>query len=255
MNIISCLKVAPEGQDIQIANDGSLVLDRSDWKIGEYDLPAIEYGRLLATSIDGAVYSGLSLGDSHLEGTKLRKEILSRGMQDFYAVVDAAADTYDSYQTAVVLAAAINKRGDFDIIFCGTGSADMYSQSVGNQLGALLGVPTLDYVKSVTVDGDKATVVRVVEEGEEVLEVTLPAVFTVTADSNEPKIPGMKDILAASKKKTIQWTLADIGVTVPERATEIVSTLAPQYQERKQDVKEASDEAIAAFAKALKSSL
>jgi len=41
--------------------------------------------------------------------------------------------------------------GDYDLVVLGAGSSDRYAQQVGNQLGALLGLPTLNCVNSLTV--------------------------------------------------------------------------------------------------------
>jgi electron transfer flavoprotein beta subunit len=44
MNIITCYKIVPEDQDIVILPDRSLSFARAEWKIGQYDLNAIEAG-------------------------------------------------------------------------------------------------------------------------------------------------------------------------------------------------------------------
>lgn len=96
---------------------------------------------------------------------------------------------------------------------CGEGSADLYAQQVGAQLGELLNLPTVNAVSRLTVEGNKLIAERTLEEVVEVLEIQLPAVVAVTTDMNQPRLPGMKEILAAGKKPVTEWQLTDIDVT------------------------------------------
>ena len=99
------------------------------------------------------------------------------------------------------------------------------------------------------------TVERVLENEVQTLEVALPAVVSVTTDINLPRIPQLKDILAAGKKPVTKWTLDEVG-GLPEAKVEIVSTLAPESVERKGVVYgDASDDNIAQLAVDIKTAL
>jgi len=244
LNVIVCYKVVPEEQDISILPDRTLSLDKVEWKIGQYDLNAVEAGVQIVEKIGGKV-SALSVGAKHLDNSKLIKDILSRGPQDLYLVVDNQLGEADTYQTAVSLAEAINKIGTFDLIICGEGSSDLYAQQVGPQLGELLGLPVVNAVSKIESDGNKVIVERTLESEIEVLEITLPAVLCVTTDINLPRIPTMKHILAASKKPVTKWTIAELGIEVGVKPTKIISTLAPQKAERQGIIIEGdSEEAV-----------
>ena len=93
------------------------------------------------------------------------------------------------------------------------------------------------------VDG-KLVCERNVSDGTETVEVTMPAVISVTADANVPRVPTMKDILGAGKKPAQVWSLEEVGLAAGQ-AYETVSILAPEQTERKKIMIEgASDEAI-----------
>ena len=53
---------------------------------------------------------------------------------------------------------------------------------------------------------------RVTADGYEVVEVSLPALVTVSNELGEPRYPTIKGIMAAKKKEPIIWKPADIGV-------------------------------------------
>jgi electron transfer flavoprotein beta subunit len=229
MRIVACIKAAPDDADITVGPDRSLDFSRAQWKVGSYDLNAIEAARRLADAVGGEVI-GLTVGGDELANTKLRKDALSRGL-DSLVIVPGSPDA-DSFQTASALAAALGELG-FDLVVLGAGSSDRYAQQVGNQLGALLGVPTLNYVNGITADGERLRVERLLEDAEQVVEVSLPAVVSVTSGINVPRIAGMKDILAAGKKPVTEASAA-----MPAASTRVVSLLAPEQVDRRRTVVE-----------------
>ncbi len=252
MNIIVCYKLSPDAEDIQTKPDGSLDFFNAEWRIGEYDQVAVEAAMQILEQ-QGGTLTALSAGPKELENTKARKSILSRGPDDLVVVMDEKMRDADTHYTAVVLAEAIKKRGDFDLVVCGEGSADLYAQQVGVQLGQLLGVPTLNAISKITAEESKLTIERALEDEIEVLEVTLPAVLSVTTDIHLPRIPGMKDILGAGKKPVSEWTLADLGLEAEKPALTILETRAPDRVDRKGVILEGDSEAnVAALVESLR---
>lgn len=243
MNIITCYKIVPEEQDIVVEKDRSLSFDRAEWKIGQYDLNAVEAGVAIAEAAGGKVMA-LSVGGKELDNSKLKKGILSRGPEELYLVIDESLGNADSYTTAQTLAAAIRKIGKVDLIICGEGSSDLYAQQVGAQLGQMLKAATINGISKMTVDGERLIAERTLETEIEVLEIPLPAVISVTTDINLPRIPSMKNILAAGKKPTTAWDLTAIGMTEMDIPTEVVSTLAPEQAERKKVLWEGESEEV-----------
>ncbi len=234
MNIVACVKITPDAGDITVRPDGSISLDRAEWVIGNFDLQAMEAGMRLAESANppGKV-TVLSAGPRQIAQSKIKKDVLSRGPDELAMVVDDALAGADTAFTARVLADAVRKLGDVDLVLCGEGSADLYFQQVGIHLGELLGLPVFNAVSKITPEGDKVVIERDLEDEVEVLEVPLPAVFMVTTDISEPRLPTMKEILKAGKKPVHEWTLADIGVTDAQNQVEVLSTRAPFQVQRK----------------------
>lgn len=247
MNIVVCYKIVPEEQDINVNSDRTLSFDRAEYRIGQYDLAAVEAGMQIAELRPGKT-SALSVGSKKLENSKLKKGILSRGPEDLFLVIDESLDDADSYHTAQVLGRAVEKIGNVDLVLCGEGSSDIYAQQVGVQLGEILDVAVINAVSKITFEGDVLIAERTLEKEVEILEISLPAVVSVTSDIQVPRIPGMKDVLAAGKKPVTEWTLADLGMVDISRPTEILSTLAPPEVDRKRIIVEGdSEEAINEF--------
>ena len=253
MNTVACYKITPDNQDVAVAPDGSIDLAHAAMVLGEYDLMAIEEAAKVAEATEGRAVL-LTAGGEALGDTKLVKAALSRGASELYSVSDPALADADAFQTATVLAAALGKM-EYDLVICGEGSADRYEQQVGSLLGSLLGLPVVNAVSSIESRDGSVVVERALENEVEVLEVALPAVVSVTTDINLPRIPQLKDILAAGKKPVTTWTLDEVG-GLPSACVETVSVKAPGNVERKKVVYESgSAENVGELAANIRASL
>jgi len=210
MKIIVCYKWVIDEQDIKIKPDDlSLDTARAKYKISEYDRNAIEEGVLLAEKTGGSL-EALTFGTSVAKQSY--KDALSRGPQKVYAVIDPLAEAADAALTANVLAAAVRKIGDFDLILCGEGSSDAYNQQVGPRLAALLNVPGITFVNQIELEDDKFKVTRKLKGCLEILNLKGPAVMSVTPQINKPRIPSLKQILAAAKKPAEEFSVSDLDL-------------------------------------------
>ena len=164
---------------------------------------------------------------------------------------DASLEDAGSFATASAIANQIRAMGDVDLVLFGAGSGDRYAQQVGVQVGFLLGWNTVNAVSLISCDGETLSVKRDLGTKEEELSVKLPAAVSVTSGINLPRVPTMKDILAAGKKPA-NTIAAELGQdkTVDEGARAKAQTA------RDQAIYEgATAEAIAAIAAALKKAM
>lgn len=234
MNIVVCYKIVPDEEGIAIKADRSVDVSGAQWSLGEYDLEALEAAVQLRDSV-GEKVTVLTVGGDEVLNSKLKKSILSRGADDQIVVCSEAFANLDAYCTAEVLARALGST-EYDLVLCGEGSSDMYSQQVGMILGQMLGLPVFNAVSSIAPAENGLLIGRSLDDCEELIEITLPAVLSAAAGIATPRIPSMKDILAGGKKPQIQLDGADIKVSAAVRC--VRSTLAPESTERKQIVKE-----------------
>lgn len=237
MKIVVCYKNVPDEQSISSRGDRALDFSGAAYGIGQYDLNAVQAAMDIAACCEAEVVALTASGDI-IDNSKLRKAILSRGPAKMVGVKAAGFDSCGSYVTASALAEAIRRLGDVDLVLFGEGSGDMYAQVTGSLTGSLLGWPTLNAVSSISVNGGNAKVTRSLEHEDEHYSVTLPAVFSVTADINRPKIPSMKEILGAGKKPV--EVIEDISPVADGTST--VCVLAPDKCERKNIIFEALDD-------------
>ena len=194
----------------------------------------------------------VTVGGADIDDSKLKKNVLARGVDELYMTADDACKGLDARATAVALAELVSKVGDFDVVLCGDGSADNYAQQVDVQLADALDLPVVTAVSAVSVEGAVATCDRMLETQLQTVQVDLPAVISVVPDIALPRIPGMKDILAAGKKPSSVNAASDVAAAV----VDVVETKAPQQAERKMEMLDASvDGDLEKFAAALKAAL
>ena len=229
MQVVAAIKIVPDDQDIQVAADRSLDFSKARPVVSEYDLNALEAAVQLAAATGGSAIA-VTAGAASIDDSKTKKNVLARGMEALYLTADDA----------------------WDVVLVGDGSADLYAKQTGAQLAARLNVPYVAGAIALEEDGGSLKVRRKTEDEVEVLSVPLPAVVSVLPEAAAPRIPGMKDILAAGKKPMEAVALAE----APAAALEVVSCKAPVQAERAMEVYDATDDgAVEKFAAALKAAL
>lgn len=255
LKIVCCYKVVPCSEGIQVNPDHTLSFAKADIEIGQYDLIAAQVGVQLKSDVPDSKVIAVTVGGANVNNSKMKKAILARGPDEMFGVMDENLEGIDSFATATLVKAAVEKLGGADLIICGEGSSDIYNQQMGNMLGQMMGVPVLNSVCKVTPTQGGLIVERNLETEVEEMEIPFPAVISVNASITRPRIASLKDIMAAGKKPMTVWSLADLGVTADSRVA-AVSTLAPQQSDRKRVIIEGEDEdSVSEFYEYLRKSL
>lgn len=214
MNIIVCCKqvldpeAPPASFKIDPASNKVVPPPNVPPVISPFDENAVE-AALKIKDKQGAKITVISMGNNLTRDVV--KKPLSMGADELILLEDPAFEGGDSWSNAYALAMAIKKVGQFDLIFCGRQAADWDSGQVGSGIAELLGIPSVTLAKKVEITDGKARVERVLPDGYQVIEVTLPALITVSNELGEPRYATLKGIMAAAKKQPTVWKPTDIG--------------------------------------------
>jgi electron transfer flavoprotein beta subunit len=196
MKLAVCINHVPDtAAKINVAAD-RINIDKTGvtYVINPYDEFAIEECLRLKEKNGGDV-TAISLGgDAHKES--LRKA-LAMGVDKAVLLKDDSVR--DSFAVARGLADYLKEISP-DVVFCGKQSVDYDDGAVGVMVAEMLGLPSVSVVVKLDVAGGKAIAEREIEGGREVVETTLPAVFTAQKGLNEPRYPSLKGIMAAKSK-------------------------------------------------------
>ncbi len=109
------------------------------------------------------------------------------------------ADSHDSYFIASQIA-EVARQGSYDLIFTGKETIDYNGSSIGGMVAELLDLPYVSLAIKFDLDGNKATIIREIEGGEETNEVNLSVVVSCQKGVAEQRIPNMKGIMGARSK-------------------------------------------------------
>ena len=80
MNIVAAFKVVPDDQDIQVSADGTLDYSKAKNTVSAYDLNAIEAAAQLAAANEGSNVVAVTVGGADIDDSKLKKNVLARGI-------------------------------------------------------------------------------------------------------------------------------------------------------------------------------
>ena len=188
MNIAVCIKQVPDTANVRIDPEtNTLIREGVDSIINPFDMYAIEEAVRVKEKTDGKV-TVVTMGPPQAESAL--REAVSMGCDEAVLVSDRAFAGSDTWATSYTLALAIKKLGKFDIIFCGKQAADGDTAQVGPGVSMHLDIPQVTYVKKIEELKDNSAIVeRMTEEGYEVIQTPLPALFTVVKEINQPRIP------------------------------------------------------------------
>ncbi len=213
MNIIVCIKQVPGTNEVRIdPNTNTLIREGVESIINPFDMYAIEEAVRTKEKTGGKV-TVISMGPPQVDSAL--REAISMGCDEAVLISDRAFAGSDTWATSYTLAMAIKKLGSFDVIFCGKQASDGDTAQVGPGISAHLDIPQVAYVKKIEeikpgLQG-YAKVERMTEEGFDIVETPLPALFTVVKEINIPRIPSLKGKMAAKKAQITTLRASDLN--------------------------------------------
>jgi electron transfer flavoprotein beta subunit len=218
VKIVVCVKYVPDAQLDRTFSASDATTDRVnvDGLLCELDEYAVEEALQVLEAGEGEVVI-LTVGPEQA-ATAIKKS-LQMGATSGVHVVDEAIHGSDSAATSLILAEAVRRIGDVDLVLTGMASTDGAMSVVPAMVAERLGLPQVTFASELSVTpaaaGGGGATVRIRRDGDlaaETIEASLPAVVSVTDQINEPRYPSFKGIMAAKKKPVLTWGLSDLGI-------------------------------------------
>jgi len=213
LKIIACIKQVPDSEAKVKAEDGQITWGESPLVINPFDEYAVEGALLTKEANDGSTVTALCIGPESAKDAL--KHALAMGADEAILVSDPALTEIDQVAAARILAAAIQKIGDADMIVFGRQTLDNGSGLTTAQVARVLGLPLLGLAGQIKVQDESVTIERVIEEGRVNVSAKLPVVLSVVQSIGEPRYPSFMGIRKASKANIPIWSLADLGIEAP----------------------------------------
>jgi electron transfer flavoprotein beta subunit len=182
--------------------------------IGAFDEIAVEVALQLKEKAGGKV-TIISIAET--EGKQALHQALAMGADEAVLLSDPAFEDSDSFGKARILAAALNKLGEFDVVLCGRQAGDVELGLVGLFLAEEMDLPCINLAANMEPHDGQMQLKRPIEGGYEVLQVPRPFVATVTNDeSNVPRYASVRGIRMAMRKEIPLWSAEDLGLDPAE---------------------------------------
>lgn len=191
-----------------------------------YDLFAIEEGLRTREKLGGEV-TAITLGPT--SAVEVLREALAMGVNEAVHVTDPAYEDLDAIAAAKVLAQAVKKKGDVDVVFVGKQSIDTNTSLTGPAVARHLGMSLLTEVfrvDEVDLAGRTITVERLLEGGLQSVRAKLPALLAMTKDANQPRYASLLGIRKAAKAPVAMWGATELGPPAAS-ATRVTSRRVP----------------------------
>jgi len=214
LRIVVCVKAVPEPKAAE-----ELKIDPETKALARLDIPLVinplDRNALEAALIfkerEEAQITVISMGPP--PAGDIVKECLALGADTGILLSDPAFAGADAFATAYTLTRAIENTGPVDLVLCGRASSDGATEWVGPELAVFLDLPVVTMVREfVQFDGSSWQVKADIEHGYRLVQVKLPAVFTVTQDLNSPRTLSFSGIIKSRNKEITTWGLEDLAL-------------------------------------------
>jgi electron transfer flavoprotein alpha/beta subunit len=256
MNIIVLVKQVPDTSEVKINREtNTLIRDGVPSIINPYDMYALEEVIRLREQHGGKV-TAITMGPP--QAAEALKEAVAMGVDDVVLLSDRAFAGADTWATSYTLSKGIKKIENFDLVIAGKQAIDGDTAQVGPETADMLGIPFVAYIRKIEkVEGNKITIERMMDEGYDVVETSLPALITVVKEINQPRLPSLKGKMKAKNLKVTAWTAQDIGADqdlcgLKGSPTKVVKIFPPAPRGQREVLSGTIEEQVATLAKRLK---
>jgi electron transfer flavoprotein beta subunit len=236
IGIIVCAKQIPDPEaplsDVSVDAEKMEVIVDAPQVISPFDENALEAALLLQEEIDAKV-TVLSLGKK-VSDTVLRKS-LAAGADELILLQDDAFEKLDSNSVACVLADAIKKIGEYDLVLTGRQAGDWDSGQVGLILGEMLALPCISLAREIKIEDGSVVVKKAIPEGYELVRTKVPALVTVSNEVGELRyISRTKMMKMLRKARSIpSWNCEDfVSAREGLKKMEIIELSSPPDMSR-----------------------
>ncbi|ALS23949.1 electron transfer flavoprotein subunit beta/FixA family protein [Paenibacillus naphthalenovorans] len=208
MNVYVMLKQTFDTEEKIVIANGKISEEGVKFVMNPYDEYAVEEAIRIKERFGGRIVV-VSVGPQR--ASEALRTALAMGADEAVLISDDRI-SQDEYVVSEVLAAYFADK-TYDVILGGHFSIDNGAGQVAVRLAELLHLPHVSSVIKLELSAGTAKAERDAEGNVELLEVSLPALFTAQQGLNEPRYPSLPGIMKAKRKPFQQLTLDDLSVT------------------------------------------
>ncbi len=209
MDFLVFVKQVPDTNDVEVDEEsGTIIREGVESILNPFDEYALNLAIRLKEETDEEVeITAISMGPP--QAKEALRKCLAIGADRAILLSDKAFAGADTWATSCTLFKAVEKLGGADLYFTGQEATDGNTAQVGPEMASNLNISPITYVEEVLdFDPDEGTISvrKETDQGYMKVQGKLPLVLScMTPPDFEPRIPGVKEIMAAKKKPMETW--------------------------------------------------
>lgn len=214
MNILVCLKIVSIAQFSDSLNDSADRLSGGQLEFNPADMYALELALRLKDKDPKAMVTAVTMAPAYAEHPL--RMALAAGADRAVLISDSRAAGSDTLVTAKVLASAIKKLPEQDLILCGSKAIDSETGHIGPQLAELLKLPLATNVLSFSVKDGGVELICARDGFTAGYTGALPAVLTVCNGTDMVRSPTISGIRRSKSVGISRFDLDALGFAAEE---------------------------------------
>jgi electron transfer flavoprotein beta subunit len=209
MRVVILMKQVPDTDEVKMdLESGTMMRDGAGVIVNPLDLNALEAA--MAIRSEGDSVTVVSMGPPRAEESL--RECLALGADEAVLASDRMFAGGDSWATAKVLVAVIERIGRPDLIITGEKATDGETGQVGPEVAALLGMPVATRVTRLERVSGGMEFDCTLEDGLLTQRSSFPCLLTVQSDINTLPLPTLGGKKLAHKKEIKIETASSLGL-------------------------------------------
>ena len=215
MKIVACIKYSLDASEVKVdAASKELKMAGVPYKVGVIDKHVLEMAVSLQETYGGTVHA-ITVGP--VSAKESFREALAMGLEEVVLIENPVEGQVAPDVTAMILAEAIHKLGDVNLVVCGEVSDDGFTYQVPPRLAEALNMPLISFARTAAIENDRLVADRDLEDSVQTVSVPLPALISVVEESNTPRRPTLLEAMKAKKKPVNIWNVGtDLGLSAAD---------------------------------------
>jgi electron transfer flavoprotein beta subunit len=218
MHIVVCVKQVPDPEAafsmLKVDEQAKKVVPAAGLRLvmSPFDEQALEAALRVREAVGEVKITAISVGPE--SARNVLKHALAMGADEALLVCDPALEDCAGETAALALASAIRGLAPVDLVLAGRQAADSDAGVAGCGIAELMGLPLITFARRVVVTGETLHVERVLADGFETLETTLPAMVTVSNELGAARAPSLRETMRAARKPFTMKAASDVGLAI-----------------------------------------
>lgn len=208
MKIVVCIKQVPDTTEVRLdPKTNTLIREGVPSIINPDDKAGLEFALSLREKVGGTV-TVVCMGPAQAD-VALR-EALAMGCDDAYLISAREFGGSDTWATASIIAAGLEKIG-FDLVITGRQAIDGDTAQVGPQIAEQLNIPQISYAGEIQNDGEYIIVKQHFEDRYHVIKAKMPCLVTALGEYAQPRYMTVAGVVGAYEKEVTVLGFEDLN--------------------------------------------